>query len=1514
MEESEFKTRSYQLELFDHAKEKNSILVLGTGSGKTFISILLIKHHAAKIRGLFSEGAMRSVFVVNTVPLVRQQSAAIKMHTGLSVGFYDGSMNVDTWDKKVWLQELEKYEVIVIIDAIFRDIVLHKYLPMERVNLLILDECHHATGNSPMNEIMREYQSVKQLDKNKCPKILGLTACAIQKKCKATELGVEKLCRELEKSLDSTLVTSYDLSTVKKYSTGAKEIVSTFEISLSSSSLFQEEIHSQLLDVINYIGKREDFDEKEKKSIKKSINNIFDLMKLIGDWSAKKAIEYEIEDLEKKVTRADEPRWRDIISYIKDKLKEIHEYCLTEGQDNPTEYLNSKVIKLLDILKEYGSKKVFGIIFVERRNVAKLLYDLLLDMSKLDSDLMYIKPGYVIGANNRPDADINLAEEEMKRMEETLKAFRNDDLNIIVSTSVLEEGVDIRKCNLVIRFDMPMNYRGYVQSRGRARAEISSYILLGSIQECHKIKSDIKDYNRIEKILQKRCHGRREPTSQEVRNYFNNSENISPYLPYGEEGPKVTENSAVQLINRYCGTLPQDKFSNLYPEIEEDETDEGIVIGITLPKTNAPLKSTIKGNPMKNKDLAKKSAALELCKKLHEMEELDEHLFPTEKTPEDILKGLVDVPEEITEPGDPQPGTRKRKQVYPMHVCESFNLTWTLEKFKLYSISITSNNSNNEYININSKNSVISLGFISQKYIVSSPFSLFSQKFGELVVNVNLIKEDMTIYEENLLLIKQFHMLVFQNLLHLNSYMFKSTKDKGTLIAPLIHGCDIDLECLREIDASKSFWKEVQSTKPFNSIFSDSIIQPWYGKASKEGTMYYVENLLEHMSPMSEFPEDKKLYKTFVEYYEKNHEIKIGNLDQPLLECRFVHKELNYVNKYNIKCKKQRSQPPLLVPELVNILVLPASLWWQIMCLPSILHCTNSLNVSYELCCRIGSIPVQDVDDIQRQTIDTLWSKNKAQAALENHDNICVALAEKIDSVLHPKMLLQSLTLASSNADFNLEQLEVLGDSFLKYATSEFLFMKYRNDHEGKLTQRRSVLISNRTLYGRAKLKNIPEFLQRLPLNLRTHGYLPGFVVKTELSEELCTQGLASDLWHRINARQPVNLKEEVFKLMQEKQNKEESQKLHKKKISSQEKCESAEDFFPGTDVDTYTKMEVVSSDVEMDAEEYNHQTESNESITGEVDSSKNINLLHKEHEVYNPWTHHILSDKSIADAVEALIGVHLLVGGADSAHQFLHWLGIGLHQTVENEEKILQNAIICSESWVADEVIDIYNRICLDKLELILQYSFNEKSFLVQAVTHSSCVQHKVTECYQRLEFLGDAVLDYLITGHIYTHQNKCTPGQMTDLRSQYVNNTSLANVSARLQLQQYLLHSNSKLQASIGRFLEVSATSNEDHDLELNTEDDTDDVDEVEVPKALGDLVEAIIGAVYLDSGRSLQETWKVIKNMLGDSLHDDISPDKIPINYIRKLYEQYPGEGQIVFNKIPKENDEKAKIELQ
>lgn len=60
--------------------------------------------------------------------------------------------------------------------------------------------------------------------------------------------------------------------------------------------------------------------------------------------------------------------------------------------------------------------------------------------------------------------------------------------------------MDIPKCNLVVRFDLPTEYRSYVQSKGRARAPISNYIMLADTDKIKGFEDDLKTYKAIEKV------------------------------------------------------------------------------------------------------------------------------------------------------------------------------------------------------------------------------------------------------------------------------------------------------------------------------------------------------------------------------------------------------------------------------------------------------------------------------------------------------------------------------------------------------------------------------------------------------------------------------------------------------------------------------------------------------------------------------------------------------------------------------------------------------------------------------------------------------------------------------------------------------------------------------------------------------------------------------------------------------------------------------------------------------
>ena len=83
----------------------------------------------------------------------------------------------------------------------------------------------------------------------------------------------------------------------------------------------------------------------------------------------------------------------------------------------------------------------------------------------------------------------------------------------------------------------------------------------------------------------------------------------------------------------------------------------------------------------------------------------------------------------------------------------------------------------------------------------------------------------------------------------------------------------------------------------------------------------------------------------------------------------------------------------------------------------------------------------------------------------------------------------------------------------------------------------------------------------------------------------------------------------------------------------------------------------------------------------------------------------------------------------------------------------------------------------------------------LLQALTHASYTLNKITESCERLEFLGDAVLDYLVTIYLVTKNQNLTPGQITDMRSALVNNNNLADIAVRNGLHRHLLQQSPEL-----------------------------------------------------------------------------------------------------------------------
>lgn len=280
----------------------------------------------------------------------------------------------------------------------------------------------------------------------------------------------------------------------------------------------------------------------------------------------------------------------------------------------------------------------------------------------------------------------------------------------------------------------------------------------------------------------------------------------------------------------------------------------------------------------------------------------------------------------------------------------------------------------------------------------------------------------------------------------------------------------------------------------------------------------------------------------------------------------------------------------------------------------------------------------------------------------------------------------------------------------------------------------------------------------------------------------------------------------------------------------------------------------------------------------------------------YNLWSmNNFLSqqrvkDKTLADCVEAILGCCVKSLGITRSFNVLKLFNILPYDSSENYSLLLQNKFSSPRlrSNVTDAEVDAF-LINSKQFENILGYTFKDRAYLLQALTHPSYPTNKITGCYQQLEFLGDAVLDLLVSTYIFENCPNMNPGEMTDLRSALVNNITLACLCVRYNFHVYILSQNAVLSEKIGQFVNFQATYNNavtEQVMLLCSESETRMGEFIDVPKALGDIFEAIIGAVFLDSGNNLNVTWNIVYNLMKDEF-DKFSKD-IPLQVVRRLYE--------------------------
>lgn len=142
------------------------------------------------------------------------------------------------------------------------------------------------------------------------------------------------------------------------------------------------------------------------------------------------------------------------------------------------------------------------------------------------------------------------------------------------------------------------------------------------------------------------------------------------------------------------------------------------------------------------------------------------------------------------------------------------------------------------------------------------------------------------------------------------------------------------------------------------------------------------------------------------------------------------------------------------------------------------------------------------------------------------------------------------------------------------------------------------------------------------------------------------------------------------------------------------------------------------------------------------------------------------------------------------------------------------------------------------DELEKSIGYTFRDKELLKKALTHTSYAYENKIESNEKFEFLGDSILEFISSKYIYNNYNHLKEGEMTKVRADVVCENSLYEVANKHNFSDFL-------------YLGKSQISNEK---------------EVR-PAILADSVEAVIAAIYFDSG--IEEAEKFIIENLKDKI---------------------------------------------
>ncbi|KAJ1294685.1 hypothetical protein BS78_01G164800 [Paspalum vaginatum] len=1237
--------RWYQLEALERALAGNTLAFLETGSGKTLIAVLLLRAYAHRIRS--APPPSFAVFLVPTVVLVGQQARVVQAHTDLRVAQFYGAMGVDFWDRDTWRDRVDGAEVLVMTPQILLDNLRRSYFRLGDIPLLIFDECHNAVGDSPYASILKEFYhpQLNSRPSDPIPRIFGMTASLINSKGLQPAKYSEKIS-ELENLMYAKVYTVDSESALSQYIPFAETRIEQYNDSIIMSVLYSHVVHclnkleAKHLEILK--GKLHVSSLENEKRIKRLSAMFLYCISDLGVWSAAKAAKVLLsckesclsfwgEQLDEKVERLVRNYVEDVYSALTETMSNVTERGTQQhiGEDFAADLqdglLTSKVHVLIEYLLNYRDKKDLRcIVFVNRVIASIVLESLLSTIHQMSGWSIRHMAGKNSGLNHQ----------SRNAHMEIINSFQEGKVNLIIATQILEEGLDVPSCNLVIRFDPPATVCSFIQSRGRARMQNSDYVLLVRRGDANAL-SKTQEFLASGQIMREESLILASTHSQPLPNTLCKGE----FYVVESTGAVVTLNSSVPLIYFFCSKLPSDEYFKPLPRFNIDKASGACTLH--LPKSS-PVQIVYAEGEI---PVIKKVVCLKACQELHAIGALTDYLLPElsvpcEDEPDIVVDKYMEHPDYFPEQLVDNWLSFSRLGLYYCYkislegCCETTALDeivlavkcdmgsdFISNSFKLWGVK--------DYVNVTMR--YVGIIHLNQEQVIAA-IRFQTQILSLLISNDQLEVGDSI---KNLLEMQVCPGVVYLLLpivsgkidwcsIYFSASPILETTNKGTRHC---HSCK-DIDLLQTKDGS----------------FCRCMLQNSIVCTPHNGMFYVVSGFLDLNANSLLYQSDGSAV-SYKAHFKDRHGLNLTCEDPPFLAASKLVKVQNFLHKRNFKEEKESSNAVELPPELCRVVMSPvsANTLRSFTFIPSIMYRIQCLLLSVKLKIQLG--PRMQQFDIPALKI------------------------------------LEALTTKKCHEEFNQESLETLGDSFLKYITTQHLFSKYKHQHEGMLTKMKKNLISNAALCQLACSNNLVGYIRGEIFNPET-WIIPGV----------------------------------------------------------------------GNDTDSRSKIFILSPNMY---------------------SLGNLSI----------------KSKRIADSIEALIGAYLSASGELAAYLFLKSLGMDI---VLHEMPVERKITFKSEEFVN-----------LRSLELTLDYHFKDHSLLLEALTHGSYQSAGTTACYQRLEFLGDGVLDYIFTYYFYHEYRESTPQLLTDLRSASVNNSCYAHAAVKAGLHRHILHSSSALRKRMVDYL---------------------------------------------------------------------------------------------------------------